>query len=337
MPTSLHPFQVVAPFLDGYLRAEALAAAFELGVIGTLEATEEATTAALAGRLSVNEFHLQILLDILTHDGVLKKGLGGFSLSESFRAALAYRDLLQVRMEFGRRHRRTVADNYAASIRSPFEHQGRLHAFKFHPMPDYSPQIRAETEVWVRFISTFTRYAAPPLLARHDFSARRHVLDIGGNNGEVALQLCRSYPDLRVTIFDIPVVCDIGTERVAAEGFSDRITFIKGDAKIDPLPEGADVAIFSTVLTDHTPENVDLFLSKTYRALAPGADLVVWEPAVIDLEHDGFRESDMDLFPFVSTWGPPDRYVEAIRSAGFHDIRADKVEEIRFLFTTAKR
>jgi ubiquinone/menaquinone biosynthesis C-methylase UbiE len=332
-----HPYKVVAPFLNGFLRVEALAAAFELGIIETLERDAHATTAALAEGLSLDPLHLQILLDLLTHDGVLQKGPEGVSLTKPFCAALAFRDLLEVRMEFGRRHRRTVLDNYAASIRDPFHYQGRLHSFKFHATPDYSPTVRAETEVWVRFISTFTRYAAPTLLARHDFSGYRHVLDVGGNNGELALQLCRMHTNLRITVFDIPVVCDIGTERVAAEGLGDRITFIKGDARVDPLPDVADVAVFSTVLTDHTPENVDLFLGKTYQALKPGADLVVWEPFAMDLEHDGFSESDLDLFPFVSTWGPPDRYVEAIRHAGFRDIHADTIEEIRFLYTTAKR
>ena len=337
MSASPHPYKVVGPFLDGFLRVEALAAAFELGIIRTLEPGPAATTAALAEQLSLDPFHLQILLDILTHDGVLQKGPDGVSLTEGFRAALNYRDLLEVRLEFGRRHRRTVMDNYAASIRDPYRNQGRLHQFKFHPMADYTPAIRAETEVWVRFISTFTRYAAPTMIERHGFSRYRHVLDIGGNNGELAVQLCRAHPDLRVTVFDIPVVCAIGTERVAKEGLADRITFIKGDAKNDALPRGADVAVFSTVLTDHTSENVDLFLGKTYEALEPGADLVIWEPAEIDLVRDGYREWEMDLFPFISTWGPPTRYEDAVRRAGFSDIRSDKVEEIRFLYTTAKR
>jgi hypothetical protein len=90
-------------------------------------------------------------------------------------------------------------------------------------------------------------------------------------------------------------------------------------------------------LTDHTPENVDLFLGKAYEALAPGTDLVIWEPAQIDLVRDGYHEWELDLFPFISTWGPPTRYEDAVRRAGFRDIRSEQVEEIRFLYTTAKR
>src|SRR4051812_40499788 len=131
MNASPHPYKVVAPFLDGFLRTEALAAAFELGIIQALESDRAASTAALAERLSLDPFHLQILLDILTHDGVLQTDRDGVLLADGFRAALAYRDLLEVRMEFGRLHRRTVMDNYAASIRDPYRNQGRLHQFKF--------------------------------------------------------------------------------------------------------------------------------------------------------------------------------------------------------------
>lgn len=332
-----HPYKIVGQFLNGFLRVETLSAAFELGIIDALAGGPASETDALATALSLDPLHLQILLDILTHDGVLEKGPEGVTLSESLRAALAYRDLLEVRMEFARRARRAMFDNYALSVRDPFRYQGRLHEFKFHPMPDYSPSVRAATEVWVRFISTFTRYAAPRLLERHDFSGYRHLLDIGGNNGELAIQMCRRHPNLRVTIFDIPVVCDLGIETVASAGFGDRISFVKGDAKLDPLPGNVDAAVFSTVLTDHTAENVDLFLAKAYRAVKPGADLVIWEPCMPDLVRDGFAEADMDLFPFISTWGPPDRYEEAVRRAGFRDIRIGADDEIRFLYTTAKR
>src|SRR5262245_27518876 len=223
MPGPPHPYKIVGEFLNGYLRVEALAAAFQLGIIGALEPGSVASADALAKSLSLDRLHLQILLDILTHDGVLQKGSDGFSLSERFRGALAYRDLLEVRMEFARLARRALFDNYALSVRDPFRYQGRLHDFKFHPMPDYTPSVRQATEVWVRFISTFTRYAAPCFLARHDFGCYATVLDVGGNNGELALQLCRAYPRLQVTIFDIPVVSDIGNERVAAAGLADRI------------------------------------------------------------------------------------------------------------------
>src|SRR5690349_23986569 len=126
MAAAPHPYKVVAPFIDGFLRTEALAAAFELGIVRALEPDRVAMPTALATQLSLDPFHLQILLDILTHDGVLQRGSEGVSLAEGFRKALVFRDLLEVRMEFGRRHSRTVMDNYAASIRDTYRNQGQI-------------------------------------------------------------------------------------------------------------------------------------------------------------------------------------------------------------------
>jgi SAM-dependent methyltransferase len=226
-------------------------------------------------------------------------------------------------------------ENYPLSIQDP--HLGRLHSFAFDTATNYPETFRVATQQWVRFVSTYARYVAPRLLARHDFSAYRQLLDFGGNNGELAIQLCWSYPDLRVTIFDIPVVCDIGTERVAGSGLGDRINFVSGDARVDTLPSGFDAVVFSSVLCDHETEIVNLFLQKAYASLKRGADIVIWEPYKFDIEHDGYSEADMDLFPFAPTLGPPDRYVDLLPAAGFEMLRTSTDDEVRFLYTTAKR
>jgi hypothetical protein len=326
MPDRPHPYKIVGEFLNGFLRVEALAAAFELGVIAALEQRAPASTETLAQSLSVDRTHLQILLDMLTHDGVLEKSAAGVALTDKFRTALTYRDLLDVRMEFARLARRALFDNYALSIRDPFRFQGRLHDFKFYPMPDYTPAIRKATEIWVRFISTFTRYAAPVCLAHHDFGRYARVLDVGGNNGELALQMCRKHPNVHVTIFDIPVVADIGSERVAAEGLSDRISFVKGDAKLEPLPGGFDAVVFSTVLTDHTAENVDLFLGKVPAPNpAPTGDLgarsATCARQLPRVGHDLSVHLDGEA---------PDRPVDAVRRGRGCDIASGTPDDIHF-------
>ncbi|HYD48903.1 MAG TPA: methyltransferase [Terriglobales bacterium] len=331
-----HPYTIVAEFINGFLRTEALAAAFELGVIDTLLTASVASTEELARILESDRLHLQILLDMLAHDGVLVKQ-PQLSLTESFRNALNYRDLLMVRMEFGRTARRLLFDNYALSIKDPYRYQGRLHAFKFYTSPEYTPQERAQTEEWVRFVSTYTRYSAPPLIARHDFSGYRRIMDVGGNNGELAIHICRANPNIHVTIFDIPVVCDIGTDKVAAAGLSDRIAFVKGDARVDEFPGDFDAVVFSTFLHDFEPPSVERYVANAYRSLKSGGEVIIWETYRFDFEHAGFPESAMDLFPFAATLGEPDRYVELLRSVGFRELQAGTDDEIRFLYNTAKR
>lgn len=49
-----------------------------------------------------------------------------------------------------------------------------------------------------------TRHEALVCMKYHDFGQYRRMLDVGGNSGEFALQVCRRHPDLRATVLDLP-------------------------------------------------------------------------------------------------------------------------------------
>lgn len=337
MPSTVHPFRVIEPFLDGFLRTEALTAAFELGVIEGL-ARSPLPVEALARALSVDAQHLHTLIGLLVQHGVLRRDGETLALSEGFREALEYRDLLAARIDFAHRVRRAMLDYFALSIRDPLQYQQKLVDFyQFDTRRDYPEDVAVRTRAWVRHMSTYTRYCAPVLLARHDFSRYRYVLDVGGNNGELATQLCRKHADVQVTILDIPAVCDIGVEHVRAAGLSERITFLKGDARRVPFPTGFDAVLFSSVLHDHDAATIATFLDKAHGALAPGGDIILFETYAFDFQREIFAEHHVELVPFLSYYGPPDRYVQELSRLGFAGIRTEAVEDIRFLLTTARR
>src|SRR5262245_12093475 len=334
----MHPLRVVDEFLDGFLRAQCVNAALELGVVDLLSGDAPRDVGAIAGALTLDRDHLRILLCLLRSHGVLEASDGGFSLSARFVAALAYRDLLEARLDYALRVRKAMIDYYALSVRDPQRYHSKLVDFyQFDTRRNYPETTRTMTRGWVRHMSTYSRYCAPALLARHDFSHYRRLLDIGGNNGEVAIQLCRRHPLLQVTIVDIPVVCDIGEEHVAGAGLSERIGFLKADARADPLPEGFDAVLFSSVLHDHPPTIISTLLTKARDALTPGGDLILWETYALDIEREPFPEHQVDLFPFLAYFGPPDRYVAELARLGYTDIRSGTEDEIRFLLITARR
>jgi ubiquinone/menaquinone biosynthesis C-methylase UbiE len=60
-------------------------------------------------------------------------------------------------------------------------------------------------------------------LAAEDFSRIRTLCDVGGGHGHLACALAQAYPDLNVTILDIPeVVGETGTLWKRERGFSER-------------------------------------------------------------------------------------------------------------------
>ena len=75
------------------------------------------------------------------------------------------------------------------------------------------------------------------------------VVDVGGAQGGLLVQVCLAHPHLAGTNFDLPVVGPIFEEYVAAHGLEDRLSFQPGDFFNEPLPS-ADVITMGHILHD---------------------------------------------------------------------------------------
>lgn len=119
---------------------------------------------------------------------------------------------------------------------------------------------------------------AADTLASVDLGKARHLLDIGGGYGVFAEAAALKYPKLEATVFDLPAVAPNATTRLRASKASDRLNFVPGSFRDDPLPEGADVISLIRVLYDHEDHTVVALLAKVFEALPKGGQLLVSEP-----------------------------------------------------------
>lgn len=92
--------------------------------------------------------------------------------------------------------------------------------------------------------------------------------------------LAEQYPDLEVTVFNLPASANIARRTIAAKGCGQRVGVHEGDFLKDELPGGHDRILFSRVLTDWTPGVCLMLFAKSRRALAPGGRLVINEALV---------------------------------------------------------
>ena len=91
--------------------------------------------------------------------------------------------------------------------------------------------------------------------ARHvDFSSVRQLLDVGGGDGTMAMELWRDFPQLNITVFNLPTPVDMLRETAARLQANDRVLGVPGDFRYDDLPVGYDMVMFSRVLADWPPE-----------------------------------------------------------------------------------
>lgn len=119
---------------------------------------------------------------------------------------------------------------------------------------------------------------AADTLAAVNLGQSRRLLDIGGGYGVFAEATALKYPKLHATVLDLPAVEPNAQARLRASRAQDRLRFVPGSFRDDPLPEGADTISLIRVLYDHEDHTVSDLLAKVFGALPKGGRLLISEP-----------------------------------------------------------
>src|SRR4029453_4567324 len=114
-------------------------------------------------------------------------------------------------------------------------------------------------------LSTFTARALGQAI---DLSGARRLLDVGGGSAAFDIELCRRYPDLTATVYELPKVADIAAAKVKEAGLTERIKTGAGHFfAAPPLPGGHDTILLSMILHDWAEERCRAILRKCWAAL----------------------------------------------------------------------
>jgi hypothetical protein len=152
------------------------------------------------------------------------------------------------------------------------------------------------------------------------------VVDVGGAQGGLLVQLCLAHQHLRGTNFDLDVVGPIFDEYVAVNGLSERLKFQPGNFFDQPLP-GADVITMGHILHDWDLEQKRMLLDKAYAALPEGGALLVFEALIDDERKQNAFGLIMSLNMLIETPGGFDYTGKDctgwMRDAGFRETRVE--------------
>lgn len=325
-------------FIKDMVSARALTSAFELRLIDTLADGGPVPFDSLRQVVSATDNGLKLLLALLIKAGVLETSGDNYSLAPDFILALQYRDLLLAKLDFAHIAAHDYIDLLSQLVAEPLgfmKRSGMFHLFNYGNALEYTPENRKHTERWVRITTTLTRYEAHACFLLHDFGKYRRMLDIGGNSGEFALQACRTCPELRATVLDLPIVCDIGNDYLLGKPESTRICFTKGNARTDALPAGFDLVTFKSMLHDWPEEYVRSFIKNACRALEPGGTLLIFERGPFEMDEAGLPYSDIPILLFAHTLRSPDLYVECLAENGLQQIALQWIDlEMPFFVVT---
>lgn len=101
------------------------------------------------------------------------------------------------------------------------------------------------------------------------------LLDVGGGDGTLGLALVQAFSDLRIDVYNLPVVRPLVEQKARQAG--ERLGFVGGDFLLEDLPTGYDAMTFVRVLFDWPADVVKRLLRKALAALPPGGRLFICE------------------------------------------------------------
>ncbi|MEU1951769.1 methyltransferase [Nocardia rhamnosiphila] len=177
---------------------------------------------------------------------------------------------------------------------------------------------RALGDLFDRAMSDIDGLGQNAVLAAHDFTRYRTVVDIGGGRGALLSEILRRAPGCAGVLFDLPEVVADTAELWARAGAVDRCTTV-GGSFFDAVPEGGDAYVLKHILHDWPAEQAGQILRTVRAAMAPTARLLVIE-LLLPHRHRPHPGNYVDLEMLVHTGGrerTESEYRDLLAGAGF--------------------
>jgi 2-polyprenyl-3-methyl-5-hydroxy-6-metoxy-1,4-benzoquinol methylase len=299
------------------------------------------TAEELAGRLNINADACRRLLVALTHVGLLERGQDHYRNSElgSFLTSHSQTPLEPLSMWANPFYRMWEYLSDALREYGPRWQQATGSTAEETFAALYEDPVRLR-----RFCGIMNAYSIPigqEVAARFDFTPFRCLMDVAGGAGEFSQQIGLKYPHLRGIVMDLPPVCKVAEEHIAANGLTGRFTAVTADLFAGPYPAGADVITLSWVLHDWSDESCRKILRNCFDALPSGGVLLVSESVLRnDFSGKAFTVLLSLHMLVVCEPGAKERteseYRSLLEDAGFRDMQVIRLEGPRDLIVARK-
>jgi SAM-dependent methyltransferase len=307
----------ILQFVNGYWATGILGAAASHSLFTHLEAGAD-TADRLAARAGISERGAQTLLDGLVSLGLVELRDGRYR-NTAEAATFLVEGRPSCLSEFAKlklAHMNSLVD-LPEVVRAG------------GPVGDATVEV-ADNPHWEKVVTALAAQSAPVAeiaadLLRLAEAGEISILDIGGGSGIYSAIWLRLNPAARATQLDWGSINAIARRMVAEQGVADRFTCIDGDLHTTDFGTDAyDIAVYSHIAHQESPEdNVAIFV-KVRGALKPGGTLVICD-YVVDDDRGGpsfaltFAAEMLLKSKQGGTWRRAD-YQTWLTKAGFEDV-----------------
>jgi cyclopropane fatty-acyl-phospholipid synthase-like methyltransferase len=184
--------------------------------------------------------------------------------------------------------------------------------------------------------------AADAVVSTFDFSAVRHVIDIGGGYGILLTRIMQKYPVLRGTLFDLASLRERAEAEIKTAHLTGRCEFHGGDY-FQSVPSGGDLHLLSRVLMAHDDEGCTRILQSCHRAMEPNGRVLVIQQIMPDhgTGADVLLEATLSDLNMLVMLGGHDRteaeYRRLLLMAGFDEIRTVPTQSLMSIIEAVRQ
>jgi len=260
-------FSELSRLASGHVKARIIHAAVELGLFDCI-ADQTLSTEQVAAALGTDLRATKLLLNGLAALSLLRRAGEQFSLS-------------------------TAAKTYLVG-NSPKSLCGviRFDASLWNCWEDLADAVRSgkparpanmyqddpgETETFIQAMDSLVKARGDAEVLAHalDWGKVTDLLDIGSGPATYPIHLCRRYPELHATIFDLPGTLKITERYVRDAGLEPRIKLASGDYRSDPIPGRYDAIFLSNIIHGEGSEENQRLMTKLAANLNAGGQIII--------------------------------------------------------------
>ena len=306
----MEPHELIFSLTNAGVAARCLHVAAELGVADHID-ERPVPTRELALRCQVDPDGLDRVLRLLSAHGVFSPVSGGYQHSTASRllrsdhpmSMRAFPEMMGLPVVL------RSFDELAHSVRT-----GRPAIELSDPdgLWGYLTGAPTERAVFGRAMTARAAGDTAAVLAAHDFSASRRIVDVGGGRGHLLHAVLEATPRAHGILFDLPGVVE------AAGPAHPRLIRQAGDFFVDPLP-AADTYLLMDVLHDWADAEALAILAAVRRAATDDAKVLVIEGILPEDPDPGALT--LDVIMLAVTGGrerTTDELTRLLHAAGLH-------------------
>jgi len=260
-------FSELGRLASGHVEARIIQAAVQLGIFDAIS-DGRGSSHTVAAALHLEPRPTELLLNALAALKLLEKTGEFFSV-----APVAAKHLVRTSSQY-----LGGMILFDASLWNCWEHLADTVRSGKPPRPANMYQDNPEeTEIFINGMDSLVKARGDADVVAHtvDWTKVTALLDIGSGPGTYPIHLCRQFPGLSATIFDLPGTLKITKRYVSEARLEDRIKLVSGDYRFDSIPGSYDVIFLSNIIHGEDYDENQGLITKLFSSLRPGGRVIV--------------------------------------------------------------